>query len=115
MYGSWIVSHDAPDIVAGFRVRRNALVFIDGLLTGVIGRQGQGDIALKMPEQEVQIGDTAADIVFRVEGVADAKALGGFRNELHQALGLFVGQCRRVKSGFLGNHRQHQGRINGIP
>ncbi len=65
-----------------------------------------------MLEQPAQVGEAAPDVLFRVEGVADAEALGRIGDQLHEAEGVLGGTRRRVEIGFGTHDGQRQTRID---
>jgi len=52
--------------------------------TGVVGRQGQGQIAVVAPQQVAQMPRASIEVLGRVVQVGNAITARGIRHELHQ-------------------------------
>ncbi len=99
------------DVAHRLGIRRHVFVLCHGLLTGIVGRNGQ-PIVLKRVLQELQIADAGFDILLRIEAVCYAKPLGGARHQLHQALRTLRGNGERIVVALHLNHRVYQQRIH---
>lgn len=93
-------ARDLAHIALGLFVGRHAAMPAHGLFAGVVAGQGQTQVAVEVVEQPAQIGHAAVDVLTCVPGVGDAEAACGVGDELHQALGLFVGLGLGVEVGF---------------
>ena len=75
-----------------------------------ISRQRQDRIAVELLHQPIEIGDTAGDVLDRIETVGHAEPGGGGRDQLHQTLRPRAAFGPQVAPRFHRHHRQHQGR-----
>ena len=102
------------NIIESFFIGGDSAIFAHGIRPGVIGRQRVIQVEIERVEHSPQVQRSAVDRLRRVEGVADAHFPGGFRHELHQPLGTFAGNHRRVEIAFHLDDRFDQCRIQLI-
>ena len=83
-----VEGHHPAHIFLGFREGRNPPVASHIALTSVVGRGSQGHVALEVLQQPAQIGQPPPDVLLGIQGIANSKAFGSIRNQLHQAEGI---------------------------
>ena len=86
----------------------------DPMDPGVIGRQGQGKIALVEVQQMPQLLGASADILNGIVRVVHAQRSCGSRRQLHQADRAFVRYGMLAKIRFGLDDSAQQGRIKTI-
>jgi len=79
-----IVPQHFSHVGAGFSNARNFVIF-DPMDSGVIGRQGQGKIALVEIQQMPQLPSASTDILDGIVDVVHTQRGRGSRRQLHQA------------------------------
>ena len=84
--------HDADDVGAGFGVRRDAVIAVDGGGACVVSGEREGQavrivVRVVAVEKLIKIGGAAGDVLVGPEGVVDAELMGGAGHELHEAAG----------------------------
>ena len=75
---------DAGYVGAGLAIGRDAVVFVHGGGTGVVGGEGDSNVVVITAEQFVEIGGAAADVLVGSEAVVYAEVGGGAWHELHE-------------------------------
>jgi hypothetical protein len=73
---------DSRDIGLGLGKRRDAAVFFDIPLAGIIGREGLGHVASKLPQQPSQIFGRTVEALGWIKRIVDSETLGCGGNEL---------------------------------
>ena len=108
-----IVPQHFPYVGTGFSNARNSVIF-DPMDPGVIGRQGQGKIALVEVQQMPQLLSASADILDGIVDVAHTQRGRGSRRQLHQADRAFARHGMLAKIRFGLDDSAQQGRIKTI-
>ena len=75
------------NVLLRLAIGRHAVVLLHGAGSGVVGGEGEIEIAVEGVEQGAEIADAAEHVLFRVEDVVDADEAGRGGHELHHAAG----------------------------
>ena len=108
-----IEAADLLDVVAGFGIRGNAVVALDGAFAGIVGGEGEAFVLEKVL-QILQIADAGFEVGGWVEGIGDPEPAGGGGDQLHQALSALGRDGVGVEVGFDGDDRADQVRVDFV-
>ena len=108
-----IVPQHFPYIGMGFSNARDSAIF-DPMDPCIIGRQGQGKIALVEVQQMPQLLSTSADILDGIVDVLHTQRGRGSRRQLHQADRAFARHGMLAKIRFGLDDSAQQGKIKTI-
>src|SRR5581483_4205800 len=100
-----VSGQNAVDVGLRFRIRRNAVIFVDGAGPRVVGRNRELDVIAVAFEQAVQVARSAVDVLRRIERVADSAAGRRAGHQLHETLRARTADGRRIARRF----RHHYG------
>ncbi len=108
-----IVPQHFPYVGMGFSNARNSAIF-DPMDPCIVGRQGQGKIALVEVQQMPQLLSASADILDGIVYVAHTQRGRGSRRQLHQADRTFARHGMLAKIRFGLDDSAQQGRVKTI-
>ncbi len=94
------VANNAGDVGFGFVVRRDAVVLLDALWSGVVGGEGFDEIEIVALKQFAKVAGSTLDVGLRVEGILHAERRGGLRHELHESLSAFRRDGADIEAAF---------------